>query len=120
MKTQFVEYKKEQESKEEESTKGLKQEENIIVYLRTQLIEKYQIFAKLEVEVILLIEKGTNFPMFEDSLRILDDILNCQRTSCENIGLDYVHKQPNKYLKYKVQKKWWYSKNLCSCSKTCL
>ena len=106
MKTELTEYKKEQESKEEKATKGLKQLEQIISKLRTQLDEsrrteadlkehfngKEQISAKLKAKVILLKGKGTNLYKFEDSSRILDDILSYQRTSSDKIGLGYIHK----------------------------
>ena len=48
LKTQFVEYKKEQESREEEATKGLKKVEEIIVELRTKLDEAKRIKESLK------------------------------------------------------------------------
>lgn len=54
--------------------------------------------------MILLKGKGTNLSKFEDSSRIMDDILSFQRTSSDKIGLGYVHKKPNKYSKSEVKK----------------
>jgi hypothetical protein len=64
-----------------------------------QLNEKQQDCEKLEAEIVFLkreLEKGNNQSRFENSSKILDDILNSQRSSSNKTGLGYDQNKSNK------------------------
>jgi hypothetical protein len=60
--------------------------------LNKQLNEKQQDCKKLETEIVQLkreLEKGNNQSRFENSSKILNDILNSQRSPNDKTGLGY-------------------------------
>jgi hypothetical protein len=76
------------------------QEDKIIEeVISKQLNEKKQDYGNLEVEIVFLkreLERGNNQSRFEKSSRILDDILNSQRSSRNKRGPGYDKKNSNK------------------------
>jgi hypothetical protein len=97
LKGQLLEFEEAHKSREREISKSVKENEQIIIDLKTQLQEskrieeilteqlneKQQDCEKREAEIVLLkkeLEKGKNHSRFENSSKILDDILNSQRS----------------------------------------
>jgi hypothetical protein len=61
-----------------------------------QLNEKQREFEKIQAEIVHMkkeLEKGNNQSRFEDSSKILNDILNNQIPSSNNSGLGYDQKK---------------------------
>jgi hypothetical protein len=103
---QLLEFEEAQQLREKEVSKTIKESEKIIIDLKTQLQEakrneevlnkqlneKQQDCKKLETEIVQLkreLEKGNNQSIFENSSKILNDILNSQRSPNDKIGLGY-------------------------------
>jgi chromosome segregation ATPase len=113
LREQLLEYEEEQKSREKEVSKTIKESKQIINDLKTQLQEakrieeviskqlneKQQDCEKLEAEIVFLkreLEKGNNQSRFENSSKILDDILNNQISSSNKTGLGYDQNKSNK------------------------
>jgi hypothetical protein len=71
--------------------------------LRIQINEKEYSCCKLEAEIVDLRKKVENSNKFLNSSRILDEILECQRSSCDKSGLGY--KGEDKHVEASTSKK---------------
>jgi hypothetical protein len=113
LREQLLEHEEKQKSREKEVLITIKESEQIIIDLKTQLQEAKRIeeviskqlnekqldCEKLEAEIVFLkreLEKGNNQSRFENSSKILDDILNSQISSSNKSGLGYDQKKSNK------------------------
>jgi hypothetical protein len=71
--------------------------------LKNQINEKEDSCCKLEAEIVDLRKKVEKSNKFLNSSRILDEILECQRPSCEKSGLGY--KGEDKHAEARTSKK---------------
>jgi hypothetical protein len=71
--------------------------------LRIQINEKEDSCCKLEAEIVDLRKKVEKSNKFLNSSRILDEILKCQRYSCDKSGLGY--KGEDKHVEASTSKK---------------
>jgi hypothetical protein len=77
----------------------LQEDKRIEEVISKQLNENQLGCEKLEAKMFFLkreLEKGNNQSRFENSSRILDDILNSRRSSSNNLGLFYNQNKSNK------------------------
>jgi hypothetical protein len=77
----------------------LQEAKRIEEVISKQLIEKQLDCEKLEVGIVFLkreLEKGNNQSRFVNNSRILDDILNSQRSSSNKSRLSYDQKKSNR------------------------
>jgi hypothetical protein len=71
--------------------------------LKIQINEKEDSCCKLEAEIVDLRKKVEKSKKFLNSSRILDEILECQRPSCDKSGLGY--KGEDKHAEERTSKK---------------
>jgi hypothetical protein len=120
LREQLSEYEEAQKSREREVSKTIKETGKVINDLKTQLQEAKRIeevilkqlndreqdCEKLEAEIVLLkreIEKEKKQSRFENSSKILNDILNNQRSPSNKTGLGYDQKKFNKGSNFTYQ-----------------
>lgn len=83
--------------------KQLEECKEIVDVLIKQLQGKNEIIKKLETKIALARLKNHNNNKQQDSSKILEDIINIQRSHCEKSGLGFDSNTTNKFAENKTR-----------------